>query len=88
MLFLPLVKGFLNSIHLFSYSFPDSAEVKEWMKELDGWDIPGYQPNVADAMCDSNPEAKADAANRGWWTCAPGVTRATDINSMCQYSST
>jgi len=56
----------------------DSPEVKEWMKELDGWDIPNLNPTVQAAACDANPQEKADAANRGWWTCG-GYTRDTDI---------
>lgn len=59
----------------------DSDEVKEWMKELEGFDIPDLSVTVEDAMCDSNPEAKAAAEERGWWTCAPGLTRDTDIIS-------
>jgi hypothetical protein len=47
------------------------------MKELDGWKIPDIKPTVSN-LCDENPEAKADAANRGWWTCG-GYTRSTDI---------
>ncbi|KAF9039607.1 hypothetical protein BDZ89DRAFT_1213034 [Hymenopellis radicata] len=44
----------------------DSDEVAEWMKELDGIDIPDLEPTTD------------DAANRGWWTCGHH-TRDTDI---------
>ncbi|KAF5316111.1 hypothetical protein D9619_006391 [Psilocybe cf. subviscida] len=55
----------------------DSAQVKEWLKELDGFYIPDLKPTV-DATCAGDPAAAAQAAQRGWWTCG-GHTRATDI---------
>ncbi|KIY71912.1 carbohydrate esterase family 4 protein [Cylindrobasidium torrendii FP15055 ss-10] len=55
----------------------DSEEVKAWMKELDGFDIPDLEPTT-DGYCASDPEFAADAENRGWWTCG-GWTRDTDI---------
>jgi hypothetical protein len=55
----------------------ESADVKEWMKELDGWDIPDFAPTV-DGSCKGDPAAAADAANRGWWTCGH-YTRDTDV---------
>ncbi|KAG7094006.1 hypothetical protein E1B28_007635 [Marasmius oreades] len=55
----------------------DSAEVKEWLKELDGWTIPNIPKNV-DNLCSSNPQAAQDAAKNGWWTCG-AHTRSTDI---------
>lgn len=55
----------------------DSADVKEWMKELDGWDIPDIAPTV-DGSCAGDPTAAAQAAQRGWWTCG-SHTRDTDI---------
>jgi len=55
----------------------DSVEVEAWMKELEGHDIPALAPTV-DGTCGGDPAAAADAANRGWWTCA-GQTRDTDI---------
>ncbi|KAF8905898.1 hypothetical protein CPB85DRAFT_1224427 [Mucidula mucida] len=55
----------------------DSDEVTEWMKELDGVDIPDLEPTI-DGSCASDPEFSSDAANRGWWTCGHH-TRDTDI---------
>uniref|UniRef100_A0A0W0G8K9 chitin deacetylase n=1 Tax=Moniliophthora roreri TaxID=221103 RepID=A0A0W0G8K9_MONRR len=55
----------------------DSNEVKAWLKELDGWNIPNIPLNV-DNTCASNPQAAQDAAKNGWWTCG-GHTRSTDI---------
>lgn len=49
-------------------SHVDSTEVLEWMKELDGFDIPDLQPTT-DGTCLSDPQFAADAASRGWWTC-------------------
>lgn len=54
-----------------------SSQVQEWLKELDGFDIPDLNP-TADGTCVGDPVAAADAANRGWWTCG-GYTRSTDI---------
>ncbi|KAE9398546.1 glycoside hydrolase/deacetylase [Gymnopus androsaceus JB14] len=62
-----------------------SSEVQEWMKELDGWDIPDLSPTV-DGTCASDPENAANAAARGWWTCG-GTTRATDVTN-CPNSGT
>ncbi|KAJ3510061.1 hypothetical protein NLJ89_g4884 [Agrocybe chaxingu] len=55
----------------------DSPQVREWMKELEGFHIPDLRPTL-DSTCGGDPEAAADAANRGWWTCG-GHTRSTDI---------
>jgi peptidoglycan/xylan/chitin deacetylase (PgdA/CDA1 family) len=55
----------------------DSAEVKAWMKELDGWNIPNIPKNV-DNICANNPQGAQDAAKNGWWTCG-SHTRDTDI---------
>ncbi|KAJ8521272.1 hypothetical protein ONZ45_g2022 [Pleurotus djamor] len=55
----------------------DSPEVKEWMKELEGHNIPNLTP-TKDGSCPGDPAAAADAANRGWWTCG-GHTRSTDV---------
>ncbi|KAG6821215.1 hypothetical protein H0H93_004037 [Arthromyces matolae] len=55
----------------------DSDQVTEWLKELDGIDIPDIAPTV-DGSCVNDTAAAADAANRGWWTCG-GYTRSTDI---------
>ncbi|KAJ7181034.1 hypothetical protein C8R46DRAFT_1071273 [Mycena filopes] len=56
-----------------------SAQVQEWMKELDGYNIPDIAPTT-DGSCVNDTAAAADAANRGWWTCG-GFTRATDITA-------
>ncbi|KAH9913551.1 uncharacterized protein BXZ73DRAFT_92940 [Epithele typhae] len=58
----------------------DSPQVKEWMKELDGVDIPDLDPTVGDATCEENPAASKDAAARGWWTCGHYVAD-TDVVS-------
>ena len=55
----------------------DSDQVKEWMKELDGHDIPDITPTV-DGECASDPQAAAQAQQRGWWTCG-GWTSGNDI---------
>ncbi|KJA28095.1 carbohydrate esterase family 4 protein [Hypholoma sublateritium FD-334 SS-4] len=55
----------------------DSTEVQEWLKELDGYDIPDLSLTV-NGSCAASPAQAADAANRGWWTCG-GYTRLTDI---------
>ena len=47
------------------------------MKELDGHDIPTFSPTV-DGECATDPQAAADAKNRGWWTCG-GWTSGNDI---------
>ncbi|KAJ7250529.1 hypothetical protein B0H12DRAFT_1120749 [Mycena haematopus] len=54
-----------------------SEQVQEWMKELDGYNIPDIDPTM-DGSCVNDTAAAADAANRGWWTCG-GYTRETDI---------
>ncbi|KAJ6456114.1 hypothetical protein C8R45DRAFT_1034948 [Mycena sanguinolenta] len=54
-----------------------TEQVLEWMKELEGYDIPDIDPTV-DGTCVNDTAAAADAANRGWWTCG-GYTRDTDI---------
>jgi peptidoglycan/xylan/chitin deacetylase (PgdA/CDA1 family) len=55
----------------------DSAEVQEWMKELDGFDIPDFSPTV-DGSCVNDTTSASQAASRGWWTCG-AYTRVTDI---------
>ncbi|KAF8659810.1 hypothetical protein AX16_001695 [Volvariella volvacea WC 439] len=57
----------------------NSPEVQNWMRELEGFDIPDIPP-TADGSCAGDPAAAADAANRGWWTCG-GHTRDTDITA-------
>jgi peptidoglycan/xylan/chitin deacetylase (PgdA/CDA1 family) len=54
-----------------------TSQVQEWMKELDGYNIPDITPTT-DGSCVNDTAAAADAANRGWWTCG-GYTRDTDI---------
>jgi len=55
----------------------DSNEVQQWMKELDGRNIPDIAPTT-DGTCLGNPAAATDALNRGWWTCG-SPPRITDI---------
>ncbi|KAI0832104.1 hypothetical protein BC628DRAFT_1336222 [Trametes gibbosa] len=55
----------------------DSDQVKEWMKELDGHDIPDITP-TQDGSCAGDPAAAAQAQERGWWTCG-GWTSGNDI---------
>jgi peptidoglycan/xylan/chitin deacetylase (PgdA/CDA1 family) len=55
----------------------DSKEVKEWMKELEGFYIPDIPP-TKDSTCTGDPSAAANAAKNGWWTCG-GHTRSSDI---------
>jgi peptidoglycan/xylan/chitin deacetylase (PgdA/CDA1 family) len=62
----------------------DSEEVKEWLKELDGINIPTFGP-TADGSCIGDPAAAADAS-RCWWTCG-GCTRATDV-TVCPEKDT
>ena len=46
----------------------DSDQVKEWLKELDGHDIPDIRPSK-DGSCSGDPELAAQAQQNGWWTC-------------------
>jgi len=55
----------------------DSPQVQAWMKELDGHNIPNIAPTV-DGTCAGDPQAAAEAEQRGWWSCG-GWTRPTDI---------
>ena len=55
------------------------ADVAEWMKELNGYYIPDISP-TKDGTCAGDPQAAAQAASRGWWTCG-GYTRDTDITA-------
>jgi len=61
-----------------------SPQVQEWLKELDGFNIPDLQPTV-NGSCQGDP-LSADAANRGWWTCG-GYTRDTGVpcNSLLAF---
>ncbi|EIW79320.1 carbohydrate esterase family 4 protein [Coniophora puteana RWD-64-598 SS2] len=55
----------------------DGAEVAEWMKELEGFNVPNITPTQG-GECATDPQAAAQAESRGWWTCG-GYTRDTDI---------
>ena len=55
----------------------DSPEVQEWLKELEGHDIPDIKPTV-DGSCGGDPVAAAEAEQRAWWTCG-GWTAGNDI---------
>ena len=55
----------------------DSPQVKEWLKEIEGVDIPDI-PVTTDGACAESPENLAKSAEYGWWTCS-GTTRSTDI---------
>jgi hypothetical protein len=68
---------FLSPLSLLSFDDSDSPQVKAWMKELEGVDIPDIPP-TKDGTCAGDPAAAAQAASRGWWTCG-GYTRSTDI---------
>jgi hypothetical protein len=48
------------------------------MKELQGFKIPDIPPTTGD--CAGSPNATANAAANGWWTCG-GHTRPTDITA-------
>jgi peptidoglycan/xylan/chitin deacetylase (PgdA/CDA1 family) len=54
-----------------------SVQVQNWMKELNGFNIPNIPP-TKDGTCAGDPAAAAEAQKRGWWTCG-GWTRPTDI---------
>ncbi|KAF8581340.1 carbohydrate esterase family 4 protein [Ramaria rubella] len=58
----------------------DMPEVTQWLKELDGIQIPNISINTNKADCSSNPKAAVDLT-RCWWTCS-GCTHNTDI-VMC-----
>ncbi|KAI0773284.1 hypothetical protein BD413DRAFT_657045 [Trametes elegans] len=55
----------------------DTDQVKEWMKELEGHDIPDITP-TQDGSCAGDPAAAAQAEERAWWTCG-GHTSGNDI---------
>lgn len=65
----------------------DSPEVQQWLKELEGHNIPTYSPNHS-VECDVPENAAALAAAGGgdggrcWWTCGPCL-RETDM-SQCK----
>lgn len=55
----------------------DSDQVKEWMTELDGVDIPNIA-TTTEGDCGQSPVLALQAQQNGWWTCG-GYTRVTDI---------
>ncbi|GJJ13588.1 hypothetical protein Clacol_007844 [Clathrus columnatus] len=55
----------------------DHPLMSEWLKELEGHQIPDIPPNTNNSECALNPEAARDAS-RCWWTCG-GCTNPTDI---------
>jgi len=55
-----------------------TPEVQGWMKELEGFNIPDIPPTTGE--CAGSPNATANAAANGWWTCG-GHTRPTDITA-------
>ncbi|KAI0091471.1 hypothetical protein BDY19DRAFT_885530 [Irpex rosettiformis] len=57
----------------------DSPQVKEWLKEIEGVNIPDI-PVTVDGACAQTPANVAKSAQYGWWTCS-GTTRSTDIVS-------
>lgn len=66
------------------FSSTDSPQVKEWMKELEGFYIPDISP-TKDSTCAGDPAAAAQAAERGWWTCG-GHTRSTGVlEEICDF---
>ena len=78
---LPLVSSFDPSIYPPLDKIPptDSPEVKAWLSEIAGANIPNYAP-TKDGTCASDPAAaaQAGASGRCWWTCG-GCTRDTDV---------
>ena len=71
----------------------DSDQVKEWLKELDGAQIPNIPVNKKvdggnGVTCDDNPDAvqNAGADKNCWWTCS-GCLRDEDI-STCKDTMT
>lgn len=53
----------------------DSAQVQQWLSELDLSDVPDFGQTTG--ACYNSPEAAAQK-ERCWWTCG-GCTRSTDI---------
>lgn len=73
---------FVLVLDVHSLHTADSPQVKQWMKELEGHDIPDLAP-TKDSTCAGDPEAAAQAAERGWWTCG-GHTRSTGASSYVE----
>ena len=67
----------LKSVREVNVTSTDSPEVQEWLKELDGVDIPDISPTV-DGSCAGAPQAASEAQQRAWWTCG-GYTSGNDI---------
>lgn len=51
----------------------------QWLKELEGVEIPDIPPTSGEGTCAENPEAAADPS-RCWWTCG-GCTSEIDVVS-------
>ncbi|EJU03634.1 glycoside hydrolase/deacetylase [Dacryopinax primogenitus] len=60
----------------------DSPQVQQWLKELDGWNIPDIRPTI-NGSCLDDPEAAANATAAGncWWTC--GQCSRPDDLTVC-----
>jgi hypothetical protein len=68
-----------RGVYIYSCFFTtDSEEVQRWLKELDGFNIPGLSPTI-NGSCLLDPANAANAASRGWWTCG-GYTRDTGMS--------
>jgi hypothetical protein len=57
----------------------DSPQVQEWLKEIEGVDIPDI-PVTVNGSCADTPANAAKSADYGWWTCT-GTVRSSDIVS-------
>ncbi|KAI0686680.1 hypothetical protein BC835DRAFT_1513201 [Cytidiella melzeri] len=57
----------------------DSPQVQEWLKEIEGVEIPDI-PVTNQGSCVDTPANAANSAEYGWWTCT-GTVRSTDIVS-------
>jgi len=61
----------------------DSAQVKQWLSEIDLTAIPAIQANGLNGCSNTSVNAaaiaNASASGNCWWTCG-GCTRATDIS--------
>lgn len=55
----------------------DHPLMAEWLKELEGVQIPDIPPTTNESVCSLNPEAASDTS-RCWWTCG-GCTNPVDI---------
>jgi peptidoglycan/xylan/chitin deacetylase (PgdA/CDA1 family) len=55
----------------------DTPQVQEWLKEIEGADIPDI-PVTVNGSCADTPANVAKSADYGWWTCT-GTVRSSDI---------